>query len=262
MPRLAARTSWGHACTSAWCAALVLLVASAAAAQDERRVVSPDGRTEFRVFVAQPGSNVLPQLAYQVRRGGTLVVNTSFLGLDIYNQEPILGENDGLMSSRAGEEPGRYRWLIAEYMQNGSLGRRINLEVRVWDDEVAFRYVVPQSSPLDEILIADEVTEFDVAGRSAFSSDSLPAAAPAQGGGWVRISELPVPGFPAMSLARTSDGIVRAHLPPRAAIPRVAFEGHTPLVCPWRVLTFAQTRELALQAGVGISAGLKPSADR
>jgi alpha-glucosidase len=221
---------------------LVLLVASAAMAQDERRVVSPDGKTEFRLFVSQPGSHVLPQLAYQVRRGGTLVINTSFLGLDIYNQEPVLGENDGLMSSRSGEEPGGYRWLVAEYMQNGSLGRRINLEVRVWNDAVAFRYVVPQSAPLDEILIQDEVTEFDVAGRSEMSGTMLPAAARLPDGGWVTLSELAQPGFPVMTLARTSDGVVRARLPQRAEIPRIAYEGRTPLVCPWRVLTFAATR--------------------
>jgi len=38
-------------------------------------------------------------------------------------------------------------------MQNGSLGRRINVEVRAADDGIAFRYVIPRSTPLEELLI-------------------------------------------------------------------------------------------------------------
>ena len=66
----------------------------------------PAARRSSALFVSQPGSGVLPQLAYQVRRGGRLAVDTSFLGLDIHEQEPILGENDGLVASSAGEGPG------------------------------------------------------------------------------------------------------------------------------------------------------------
>jgi hypothetical protein len=227
------------------CGALVLLFAVAARAQDERRVVSPNGRTEFRLFVSHPGTNGLPQLAYQVRRGGQLVVKTSFLGLNIQNQDPLLGENDALTSCRTGDEPGRYRWLVAEYMQNGTIGRRIDVEVRVWDDAVAFRYLIPRSTPLDEIVIEDELTEFDVAEPDRLSSATLPAAA-AVPGGWIGLAELSQSGLPPMSLARTQDGVVRAHLPRSVANPRVAFEGRTPLVCPWRILTFAGTRDQAL----------------
>ena len=49
-----------------------------------------------------------------------------------------------------------YGRLVAEYMQNGSLGRRINIEVRAADDGVAFRYVIPQTTPLVKMLIEDE----------------------------------------------------------------------------------------------------------
>jgi hypothetical protein len=240
------RGSPGRARLIAGCGVFILVSAASAQAQDERRVVSPDGGTEFRLFVSQPGSNGLPQLAYQVRRGGRLIVNTSFLGLNIQNQEPVLGENDALTSSRAGEETGRYRWLVAEFMQNGTIGRTIDVEVRVWNETVAFRYVIPHSTPLDEIVIEDELTEFDVAGRGEWSSSALPAATTDPGGGWVGISELPQSGLPPMSLIRSADGVVRARLPRSPANLPVAFEGRTPLVCPWRILTFAGDREQAL----------------
>ena len=212
-----------------------------------RRVSSPDGKTEFLLFVSYPGSASLPQLAYQVRRDGRLAVDTSFLGFDIFNQQPMLGENDGLTSSRSGEEK-NYRWLVADYMQNGSLGRKINVEVRVWDDAVAFRYAIPRSTPLDNLMIADELTEFAIVGKRQAASLTMPAAVEDGAGGWIGISEVPAPGFPRMSLVRGPDGVLEASLPPSAEYPAVAYQGHTPLTCPWRVLRFGKSREEALRA--------------
>ena len=127
-------------------------------------------------------------------------------------------------------------------MQNGSLGRRITLEVRVWDDAVAFRYVIPRSTPLDEILIEDEVTEFDVAGDSRVQAAPCRPLIPGSGGGWIAISEVSVPAFPACRWRAPRTAFSRAS--PRGAVnPLVAFEGKTPLVCPWRVLTFAAERD-------------------
>lgn len=230
------------------CAVGLLFCPESVRAQDERRVSSPDGLIEFRIFVAQAGANGLPQLAYQVRRRGRTVIRTSFLGLRIYQQEPMLGENDGLVSSRTGEEGGRYRWLVAEYMQNGSLGRRINVEVRVTDEVVAFRYVIPPSTPLDEVLIEDELTEFDVAGRGTASEPAATTLAIKIEGGWVGLSEAPCAGFPPMALAVTADGIVVAHLSRASADARVAFAGRSPLLGPWRVVRFAGDRARALDA--------------
>jgi Glycosyl-hydrolase 97 N-terminal len=224
-------------------ASLAFLGARSAAAQDELRVVSPGGQVEFRLFVSQPGSGPLPQLAYEIRHRGRTAVKTSFLGLQIHNQEPMLGEKVGLVASNTGEDPGRFRWLKADYMQNGSLGRLITVEARVWDDAVAFRYLIPRSAPLEELLIENDVTEFDVAGDSRDASLSLPAVIPGSDGGWIGISEVPSAGFPGMSLARAPDGVLVARLPRGTVNPLVAFEGRTPLVYPWRVLTFAAERD-------------------
>jgi hypothetical protein len=220
-------------------------------AQDERRVVSPDGQLEFVLFVSEPGSRCFPQLAYQVHYRGKLVVDTSFLGLNIHNQVPNLGENDGLTSSRAGEDGG-YRWLVAEYMQNGSLGRRIDIEVRVWNRAVAFRYVIPRSTPLDEILIEDELTEFAVPGNDGPSSLQLPAAIRGPDGVWVGVAEVSQNGFPAMSLTRSSDGVLTASLKTGPGAPALAFEGRAPFLGPWRVIRIGEKREDVLApAGAG-----------
>src|SRR6266853_2109749 len=83
---------------------LVLLLATAfcACAQlDERRVSSPNGQLEFRIFIAPPpDSESLDGIAYQVWLRGTMLIRTSYLGFDIFDQTPFLGEKVGLVSAK------------------------------------------------------------------------------------------------------------------------------------------------------------------
>jgi alpha-glucosidase len=185
------------------------LLASMAFAQDERRVTSPNGQVEFRLFIAVQESNNLPRLAYEVLYRGQPLVKTSFMGLDIEVQEPLLGETVGLTSSSVtkGET---YNSLVAKYMQNGSLGRLINVEARAYDGGAAFRYVIPQSTPLMEILIAEEATEFRVVDP-----------------GKVTITESNLGNYPPMHMDRALE------------ITRLArrYQGTTPLTCPWRIIS-------------------------
>ena len=210
----------------------LLLCVSAAFAQDERRIASPDGQVEFRLFLGQPEPGALSRLAYQVWWRGKRVVDTSFLGLNIYNQEPLLGENTGLIGSHASEGAG-YRALTAEYMQNGSLGRRLNIEVRVANDGVAFRYVLPRTPPLQELLIEDEVTEFALPGPAP-ERVSLPYTS-----GGFTIAEAPAEKYPRALLIR-SDGALVTRLQSDS---HIAFEGTTPWTGPWRLVVLGARLE-------------------
>ncbi|MBZ5624896.1 MAG: glycoside hydrolase family 97 N-terminal domain-containing protein [Acidobacteriia bacterium] len=246
-------------------------IVTRAFAQDERSVASPNGQLECRLFTAQPENGALFRLAYQVFFRGKRVIDTSFLGLNIRYQEPLLGENVGLTASRvsnaASSNARRYNSLIAEYMQNGSLGRRINVEVRAADDGIAFRYVIPRSTPLDEILIEDETTEFAFAqdgeaypgeGRSGIglsridsqSRAALPFAAQQSGVGWVAITELAQGGYPRAYLAHSDGTIMITRLASRPGDPSVVFEGKTPLTCPWRVVIVGPDRERLMQSEI------------
>jgi hypothetical protein len=192
--------------------AFLLIAFAGAYAQDTRRVISPNGRLEFRLLVAEPEPGALPRIAYQVFDHGKRIMDTAFLGIDILDQEPILGENAGLIASSAGtDDKHRYNWLVAEYMQNGSLGRRLNVEARAYDDGIAFRYVIPPSTPLIEILIADEATEF-------------------QNTEGVTITEVRQGSYPAMSLKRLN----ATELVTRLA--QKPFQATAPFTCPWRVI--------------------------
>ena len=190
--------------------ALVIL-ACTAFAQDERRVASPNGQIEFRLFIATQGNSNLSRIAYEVFFRGKPLVNTSFLGLDIQDQEPLLGENVGLTSSTS-TIGSKYNSLIAKYMQNGSLGRLIDIEVRAFDDRVAFRYVIPPSTPLTEILIREEATEFRSAPGATF-----------------KVTESKSETYPPMHLIHTDQATTMTRLDH-------PFQGTTPLTGPWRII--------------------------
>jgi alpha-glucosidase len=237
-------------------ACLAALLVSSALAQDERRVASPDGKLEFRIFVTLQESG-LSRLAYAVAYAGQPILATSLLGLTIHNQEPLLGENDGLIGSRSGGETGRYNWLVAEYMQNGSVGRRINVEVRVWNNGIAFRYVIPKSTPLTEILIEDEDTEFsfgpETTGLSAIRPGmhaAFPLLVRQSATGWLGIYQAESAAYPQAWLVYSARAAVATQLPERPGERGVAFEGTTPLVCPWRILVIGRDGASLEQSGI------------
>src|SRR5215469_15093410 len=187
---------------------LALALAGTLLAQDQQRVTSPDGQIEFRLFIDKPDAASLFRLAYQISAHGKPVIQTSFLGLLIHNQEPFLGENLGLIATNTASAK-QYNTLVAEYMQNGSLGRRINVEVRAYNNGVAFRYLVPVSTPLTPMLLEDEKTEFelaqdtaDIGGMAPGHPVALPFVAEQPGVGWVSIDEVRSGNYPKMYLAR------------------------------------------------------------
>ncbi len=238
-------------------ACLAVLSLSTAAAQDERRVASPNGALEFRLFIAQPGEGRLFRLAYEVLMKGKLLLDTSFLGVNIHDQEPVLGENVGLTAARVLHPDARHNSLEAEYMQNGSIGRRINVEAGVWNDGVAFRYAIPRSTPLEDILVEDEETEFSFAQPVGNAVDKMPAGpvplpfiAPQPGAGWVGIYESGPAGYPRANLLRTGPTTMITRLAARASAPGIAFEGKTPLVCPWRIVIVGPDAARLLQSEI------------
>ena len=222
---------------------LLPLFAGAAHAQDERKVVSPDGQLEFRLFTTLPHGAQLNSLAYQVRWHGTLVIDTSCIGLNIHFQEPFLGENVGLSSAEAEHETA-YNGVIAVFLQNSTTGRRITVEARAYNDGVAFRYILPKQWPLIDLLIEDEVTEFHFAPDAAPPEQStLPYLQQILGTGWLGIFESRVPDLPAMSLVRSDSHTMMSHLPDKPKDPGVAYEGVTPWTGPWRIIACGPTRE-------------------
>lgn len=222
---------------------LPLFAAAAAHAQDLQQVVSPDGKLEFRLFTVMPEGHGLNSLAYQVWWRGKLLLDASCLGVNIHFDEPILGENVGLSSAKPLRGEG-YNGLFADYLQNSSTGRRIDLEVRVYNDGAAFRYVIPKQTPLLNLPIDEDETEFHFAYPAARPAQStLPYMEEAPGVGWVGIFESRVPDFPPLSLVRNEPNSLTGHLPDRPGDPGIAYVGVTPWTGPWRIVAIGASRE-------------------
>jgi len=231
-------------------ACLLALAARCAPAQDELRAKSPNGKLEFRLFVAEPEAGRLSHLAYQVQLGGKLVLDTSYLSLNIHDQEPMLGENVGLTASKR-SQGADYNSVTAQYLQNGTVGRRLNVEVRVWDDGVAFRYVIPATAALDELLIEDELTEFSfVKAIDAQGAVALPFVMEQPGIGWVGIYEAGAVAYPRTNLVRSDPTTMITRLVQKDRVPRVAYDGKTPFTGPWRIVIAARERDGLMQTGV------------
>ena len=132
-----------------------------------------------------------------------------------------------------------YNWLMGENsLQNGSLGRRIDVEVRAYDDGVAFRYFIPRTSPLEDIVIEHEETEFRFARDASLPMYSDPPLRVEQPGvGWVEVTEAPLAGYPNMLLDRSDPRTVKVAL--AGVKDRWPVESTTPLTTSWRVLLIA-----------------------
>lgn len=214
-----------------------------AKAQDERRAVSPDGRIEFRIRIAPQEPGYLWRLAYDVSVAGKPVLERSYIGIELLYQEPLLGEKPGLISSQAGSGPG-YHSIVANFIQEGSVGRMIDIEARVHNDGVAFRWIIPETSATENLAIADEAVEFRfAAGASALKG--LPHAELLQlplKVDSIEIAEIRPPNFPPVSLTRLDAATLVTRLAKLPKDPEVAYHGHSPYVGPWRVILLSPDR--------------------
>jgi alpha-glucosidase len=245
----------------------LILLAVSASAQDLRSVTSPNGQIEFRTFLAVPSLGEPDRLAYQVLYMGKPVIDTSFIAFEIREQSP-LGEKLGLIAEKP-KTGSDYRGLSLEYMQNGTTGRRINLEARAFDSGVAFRYVIPKTSLVEEIFIQNEDTEFRFPGDietfpslapdfgvpakppatmklSEISLDSIiatPFVARERGSIWISISQADESSYPRLYLNHTEGTTLETALPALPNNSKLAIDTATPLLCPWRIVAIGPTRE-------------------
>jgi alpha-glucosidase len=287
-----------------WLGVLLSLGIAAFAAQEPDEalsVSSPDGRIELQLLVAERtverGAPPRPQLAYRVSFRDRVIMETSFLGLELQGQR-TLGENVTLVSSEAGSTDERYtvpvgksreardhhNWLVADYREEGFVPRRLRVEVRAFDDGVAFRYVLPETPTPTVVRITGEATRFKL-GRDSeswplilrsfrtsyedhYSKQTLSGIHPEDviavpflveqpGVGWVAITEAHLEDWAGLYLSHADERTtMQARLPPRADDPEVAVTGTTPMESPWRVLMIADEPGRLIESNIIL--GLNP----
>ncbi len=253
---------------------LAALVFAACAAGAEI-VTSPGGAIHLTVETLENG-----QLAYEVAVNGRPLLLPSKLGLDLQGQ-PLLGPEVTLgsvsrgsvdasfdvVTGKANPVRDRYNWLKVDASGSRRWERRITIEARVYDDAVAFRYVVPQQESIRQLRLAKELTQFhvskDATAYPLFLKDyrtsyenilsksplsripqaatiGLPLLINVPGVAWMAITEADLDEYAGMYLGTAagemSNSTLEVRLSPSITEPELAVTGTLPHRSPWRVL--------------------------
>lgn len=234
-------------------------------------VRSPDARLRF-VLSTDEG-----KLRYSVHRGAMTVIEPSALGL-VFRETADFGAGFRIVRSEVSEHDDRWeqpwgerrfvrdhhRALRVELARSAPPHHRLDLEVRVFNDGLGFRYRVPEQDGLGELHLLDELTEFRlpepehldawwIPGRGwnryeyLYRSTTLPEMDRAHtpmtlrtpSGLHIAIHEAALIDYAAMVLDQQRDGVLKADLTPWHDGVRVRTRAG--FVTPWRTLHIADS---------------------
>lgn len=242
-----------------------------AAAQEELRVASPDGRNVVSVAVREGG------LYYRVQRNGDNVLTPSRLGFAFQGGDSLRAglritgsrrdSHDQTWTQPWGEVArvrDHHNQLRVQVAETGGRGRRFDVVFRAFDDGVAFRYELGES--FGDFVMMEELTEFALAdnGRAwwipgnqpepdrqeiLYSSSPVsrvdtahtPFTVQMTNGTQVVIHEANLVDYAGMYLARTQNRVLQTTLARWAD--GVAVRGRGPFVTPWRTIQMADRPE-------------------
>ncbi len=252
------------------CLSLCILApfASAQAAGETPSVTSPDGALTMRLVTGD-------RLQYTVEFRNKSVLQPSLLGLKLEGQAPL---GPGMQTTSTKSDRGDETYTIpagktrtvrdhhnAQRVElQDSKGRAMTVEMRAYDDGIAFRMIVPDQAGLKRVALERELTEFNFSTdaityplildgfQSSYEDEyqvrnvnglhkewliGLPFLANVPGVAWVGITEADIENYAGMYLQKAVERYaVRAQLSPRIDNSAVAVETDGPLVTPWRVL--------------------------
>jgi alpha-glucosidase len=248
-------------------------------------VTSPNGQITLQLYSAGAASSNNNDLHYTVDFHGKPLFVASKLGLELAGQ-PVLGADMHKTGEQAESADDTYTLPVGKTHEvrnhyNGvradfedATGRKMSIELRAFDDGVAFRYLVPKQPGIGQTRIAHELTEFTYAKdastyplildgyQSSWEDEyqlrnvsglhpdwliGLPYLAHEPGVGWVAITEADIEHYSGMYLRRAeafSRRTLHADLSPHEDAAgnidsSYAVETETPFSSPWRVLVIA-----------------------
>jgi len=258
-------------------------------ASDTRlRVVSPDRQIQFILADANHThaiDHASNDLRYAVDFRGKWLMDESTLGLKIEGQPPLgpgmkvaevhNGQHDETYTIPVGKTSSvrdHYNSALIDLADDA--GRKLSLEVRAYDDGVAFRYIVPRQPAIASVRIEHELTQFvynkdatlyplllegfqtayedeyQVRLVSGIHRDwliGLPLLGEVPGVGWVAVTEADIENYAGMYLRKDKPNFgLQAELAPRlqestSGQPAIAVETEAPVTTPWRVLMIGDT---------------------
>ncbi len=240
----------------------------------ERRLASPDGGVNVVISDEQG-------LHYRVKIGGKVVLTNSLMGLE-FKDGAKLGpsafitkaatkiHDDTWENPLGNRRTARdyYRELRLTLEERGAQTRTFGLLVRAYNNGIAFRYDLPESSGLGNFVLTNELTEFHFAddyrcwagdesdcAENQYPEKKLSAIRSGRAGrpfrsvlpllvetpaGYIAVAESDLLDWAAMSLTGTGTSAVKSVLDRRSDGNGLVVSS-TPRVSPWRVLIFGKT---------------------
>lgn len=290
------------------CALLPVLAELATAQITSPSVTSPDGRLVIKVETRDvPGRKqasqpevIHDQLTYSVTFNGKPVIDASAMRLDFEGESP-LGTGVRIVNASPSTHDSNYELLFGKTKTvrdhyNASLielkeippaRRKLNLEIRAYDDAIAFRYAMPQQIGRDQFRLAGERTEFRISKDgtayamvlpnylsmyeseflklpiSSFSNQGgvpskvligLPTLIDIPGVAWLAITEADLKDYSSMYLTNPSGNwgghYFESRLAPDITNPDVAVTGRLPHHSAWRVLMIGEQPGRLIESNV------------
>jgi alpha-glucosidase len=158
---------------------LLLFLAGCCYAQKKVQVTSPDGNI---VFTLQANNNI-PSYAVTYKKNSVIANATINLAIEgegamqnvVIKQATAvttINENYTLTVGKASAVNNRCRQTIISLQDNGNTNYLLNIEVKVFNDGLAFRYLFPKQKNKTSFTLLDEKTQFK------FTTDPLVKALP------------------------------------------------------------------------------------
>jgi alpha-glucosidase len=242
------------------------------------QVKSPNGQIVFLLSgtTASPSASAAANsLRYAVEFRGKRLMDDSPLGLKLEGQPPLgpgmraVGSEQGSVDEtytipvgKTSSVLNRCKTMHTNFEDNN--GRKLSIEVRAFDDGVAFRYILPASPAQAKLRIEHELTEFRYSKdatlyplildgfQSSYEDEyqmrhvsgihhewliGLPLLAEVPAVGWVAVTEANIDNYAGMYLRKADTPLgLRSELSPRIDAPTIAVEADTAVTSPWRVL--------------------------
>ena len=151
-------------------AIIVINVLSCANKDWETSILSPGGNNSISFNLSPDGSPY-----YTVAHNNTMVIDTSNMGFEFKEHHPLKDgfqiikttpeTHDEIWEMPWGEQRtvrNHFNGLVVELQEIEAPNRKLNIHFKAYDDGVAFRYEFPEQEGVDELVILDENTEFQL----------------------------------------------------------------------------------------------------
>lgn len=253
-------------------------------AQKKAYLKSPDGRIVFSFLLKKEGPSYTvaykgkilitdSELAMDFKDGGRFAANLSLLKTTSISKE----EQYELPIGRARNITSRFNQLTLPLKEQSSLGRQINIVVRLFNDGLAFRYEFPKQDNWADYVLKEERSSFHLVGNPKvrtllFGRDykssheglyqkmtldrlpdnnlmDLPALFEYPEKVYVAITEASLRNYSGMYLVK-ENGILRSQLTPLPGEKDITVKAVLPHHTPWRVVMISDRPGTFLESNI------------